>query len=103
MANKYLEKMAALNPVAKKFALRVAGSVAGDSTKINSVYNATSGVVSKRFAGALTTAEQTAVKGKMGEQAAKAVGPGRLYPHEATRAARAGAMLDRIQSTKLKA
>lgn len=96
--NKYLEKIAALNPIAKQFARRVAGSVAGDASKINRVYAATSGVVSKNMKGVLSSSEKTSITNKMGEQAAKIVGPGKLYAHEATRAARAGARLARMQN-----
>jgi len=96
MSNKYLEKIAALNPIAKQFARKVAGSVAGDSARINNVYNATAGAVRKGMGGLTSAAEKAAVKAKMGEQAAKVVGPGKLYPHEATRAAMVGARAARM-------
>jgi hypothetical protein len=99
--NKYLEKIAALNPVAKVFARKVAGSVAGNPAKINSVYSATSGVVSKRMGGVLSSAEKANVGAKIKTQADKIVGTGQLYQGEAVRAARAGARLARMQANKV--
>jgi hypothetical protein len=99
--NRYLVKIAALNPVAKMFAKKVLSGVAGDPSKINKVYGATSGVISKNLGGVLSNAEKTSVVSKMKVQADKIVGPGKLYPMEATRAARAGARLARMQAKKV--
>lgn len=101
--NKYLEKIAALNPIAKAFARKVATGVAGNPSKINSVYNATSSVVSKSptFAGALGATQKANVTNVIKGQADKLMGPGQLYSGQAVRAARAGARLARIQSKKV--
>lgn len=101
MANRYLEKIAALNPTAKLFAKKVAAGVSGDPSKINKVYGATSGVVSPRMKGVLTSGETKNVTLAMKGQADKLLGPGKLYPLEATRAARAGARLARFQAKKV--
>lgn len=98
MANKYLEKIAALNPLAKAFARKVATSLSGKpATAINNVYNKTHAVISPRMSGVLSGAEKTSVVKQVGDQANKAMGSGKLYPFEATRAARAGARLARMQ------
>lgn len=99
--NKYLEKIAALNPTAKMFARKVAAGVGGDPSKINRVYSATSGVVSPKMQGVMTSAEKTGVTTAMKGQADKLLGPGKLYPMEATRAARAGARLARFAARKV--
>ncbi len=99
MANKYLEKIAALNPLAKTFARGVTKSLSGKpASAVNEVYNKTHAAVSPRLAGVLTGSEKASVVKKVGEQANKVVGEGKLYPFEATRAARAGARLARMQS-----
>jgi hypothetical protein len=98
--NKYLEKIAALNPTAKKFAMRVLGNIKGDTGKINNVYNAASGVVSKSKAGVFSEAEKTGIKNTFKASADAQIGPGKLYHMEATRAARAGSRLARIQLKK---
>jgi hypothetical protein len=101
VTNKYLEKIAALNPTAKVFAQKVMSSMQGNPSKINNVYNATSGILSKKMKGVYTSAEKTAISGKIQGQADKIVGPGKLYSGEAVRAARAGARLARMQSRKV--
>lgn len=101
MTNKYLEKIAKLNPVAKSFAQKVMKGVGTDPSKINSVYNATTGVLSKRVAGVFSNTEKGIITNKIKSQADKLVGPGKLYSGEAVRAARAGARLARIQANKV--
>lgn len=99
MSNKYLEKIALLNPAAKVFARKVMSNLSGKpATAINNVYNKTHASVSPRLSGVLTGAEKSSVIGQVGAQADKALGAGKLYPFEATRAARAGARLARMQS-----
>lgn len=98
MSNRYLEKIALLNPVAKKFALRVAGAVSGDTAKINNMYNASTAVVKKTKSLGFTAAEKTGIASKLKSEADKVVGPGKLYPFEASRAARAGARLARMKN-----
>lgn len=99
MANKYLEKIAALNPLAKTFARKVASGLSGKSaTSINDIYNKTHATISPRMSGILTGSEKSSIVGKIGGQADKVMGSGKLYPLEATRAARAGARLARMQN-----
>lgn len=99
MANKYLEKIAALNPIAKEFARKVASGLSGKpATMVNNVYNKTHASLSPRLSGVLTGAEKSSVVNQVGAQANKVVGEGKLYPLEATRAARAGARLARMQN-----
>ena len=98
--NRYLEKIAVMSPAAKMFAKKVIAGVGGDSSKINSVYNAASVVVSKRMSGVYSSAEKTNITSKLKGQADKLVGPNKLYSGEAVRAARAGARLARIQAKK---
>ena len=99
MANKYLEKIAALNPIAKDFARKVVSSLSGKpASTINDVYNKTHATISPRLGGVLTGAEKSSVVSRIGAQADKSLGVGRLYPFEATRAARAGARLARMQN-----
>lgn len=99
--NKYLEKIAALNPVAKQFATKVMNSVAGNPSKINKVYGATSGVVSKRMTGVLSSAEKNSVTTAIKGQADKTMGTGALYSGQAVKAARAGARLARMKANKV--
>lgn len=99
--NKYLEKIAALNPAAKVFARKVINGLGGDSAKINNMYGLTSGVVNKNMAGVLSGSEKTNIVKKLGDHANKTVGAGKVYPLEAVRAARTGARLARMQSKAL--
>lgn len=101
MANKYLEKIAALNPLAKQYAKKVISNLAGDTAKINKVYGATSGVLSKNMAGTLSSAEKAGVTGKIKAHADKVMGANTLYSGQAVRGARAGARLARMQARKV--
>jgi hypothetical protein len=99
--NKYLEKLAALNPTAKAFATGIANKLKGNAASINSVYGKTTAAVSKSPAmkGVLSDAEKMKVRTNVGAAADGAVGKGKLTPFDATRAARAGARLARMKST----
>jgi len=104
MANKYLEKIAALNPVVKNFAQKVADGLSGKPmTAINNVYNKTHAAVSPRMAGVLTGSEKTSVIKQVGDQASKSLGKMAPYPFEATRGARAGARLARMKANRIQA
>lgn len=99
MANKYLEKIAALNPLAKAFARKVASGLSGKpATAVNNIYNKTHAAISPRMSGVLSNAEKTSVVSQIGDKANQVMGAGKLYPLEATRATRAGARLARMQS-----
>lgn len=62
------------------------------------MYNASSAVVSKRLGQGFTAAEKTGIAGKLKQEADKAIGPGKLYHLEASRAARVGARYARMKN-----
>lgn len=99
--NQYLEKIAKLSEVGKLFARKVAkGLSSKPATEINNVFNRTHGAVSPRMKGILTNQEISSTIKQVGDKANSSMGEGKLYPFEATRAARAGSRLARMAASK---
>lgn len=96
--NKYLEKIAALNPVQKTFALDIAKKLTGNKDKIDSLYGKARAATSNRLKGVLSTEEATGVKQAFGNAGNKLVGAGKETPDRFTRAGAAGLRLARMKT-----